>query len=58
MSLSQTSNRAHEMIRIIEPILKGNPDATDKSNARFELIKLRKGFPEMISNAIKELDAR
>jgi hypothetical protein len=46
------------MIRIIEPILKGNPDATDKSNARFELIKLRKGFPEMISNAIKELDAR
>ncbi len=58
MSLSQTNNRAHELIRIIEPMLKSNPDATDKSNARHELIKLRKGFPELLSQAIKELSAR
>jgi hypothetical protein len=58
MSLSQTNNRAHELIRIIEPILKGNPDATHKSNARHELIKLKRGFPEILSQAIKELSAR
>jgi hypothetical protein len=58
MSLTQTSYRAHEILRVIEPILKGNPDATDKSNARHELIKLKRGFPELLSQAIKELSAR
>ena len=58
MSLTQTSYRAHEILRVIEPILKGNPDSTDKSNARHELIKLRKGFPEILGQAIKELGAR
>jgi len=57
-NVAKVRTLCHDILRVAEPIGKGELSEYDKSNIRFALIKAKRDHTESLNGLIKELDVR